>query len=91
MIEGLLKSLLSNVFIKTFVIKALTSVGIGVVVYQGLDRVMSYLTDSVKDILSGSEASNLLGLLGADIYINYIVSAYITLFSIAAFTKFTKK
>tara|TARA_R110000823_G_C15945686_1_gene500968 strand:- start:751 stop:1017 length:267 start_codon:yes stop_codon:yes gene_type:complete len=70
--------------IGTVIFKALSALGIGFVIYTGFDWVLTQVTQQVHFSINSMPAiaTNIMGLIGVDVYISYVLSAWGTVFII---------
>lgn len=87
---GVVASVLTTTFIRIFLFKALYVVGFGAITYIGINRVLDFLYAQIVTLFSNHEIVGILGLMGADIFINQIFSAYSTVIAIRVFSRFAK-
>ncbi len=76
--------------IRHLVIKTISSLGIGVMSYQGLNILLGMITDQVMQNFNSLPVSvlSIMGLGGLDHFINIVLSAYSARFAMASIKKF---
>lgn len=83
-------NVLSKVIIGTVVTKALLALGIGLLTFTGFTAVLNLIQDQAIYAFgnAGTTASNILGLMGFDVFISYIFSAYTCVFALRVIKRF---
>lgn len=82
-------NLLATGVIVHLIVKVLTTLGIGFLSYTGFQFVLDKIQDQAITVFDGLPltVTNIIGLMGIDIYISYVLSAFSAVFALRVVKK----